>query len=216
MSSQPHQQPGVTAKDKLYKRPFDLTVLVLAHVLLFPLWLLLWTFIPLAIWLQDRGPIFYKQTRIGRGGKVFTIRKFRTMVPDAERMTGAVWATLRDPRITTLGRILRTTALDELPQVLNIWRGEMSIVGPRSERPELHAQFVQQYPGFEQRLAVRPGLTGLAQVKGEYNLPPNEKLVYDLDYIRRMSLWLDIKLITISAWNTVVGRWDRRAARKKR
>jgi len=193
-----------------------LIVLVLAHLLLFPLWLLLWTLIPLAIWLQDRGPIFYKQTRIGRGGKVFTIRKFRTMVPDAERMTGAVWATLRDPRITPLGRILRTTALDELPQVLNIWRGEMSIVGPRSERPELHAKFVQQFPSFGQRLAVRPGLTGLAQVKGEYNLPPNEKLVYDTEYIRRMSLWLDIKLITISVWNTVVGRWDRRAAKKDR
>jgi len=88
-----------------------------------------------------------------------------------------------------------------------------SLVGPRSERPELHAQFVRQVAGFESRLHVRPGLTGLAQIKGDYNLPPAEKLRYDLEYIQRMSLWLDLKLLVLSVWNTVMARWDRRSSR---
>jgi lipopolysaccharide/colanic/teichoic acid biosynthesis glycosyltransferase len=131
------------------------------------------------------------------------------MVQDAEKYTGAVWATDNDPRITPVGRVLRWTALDELPQVLNMWKGEMSLVGPRAERPELHEQFVQEVPGFERRLQVRPGLTGLAQVLGAYNLHPSEKLRYDLEYIQRMSLWLDLKLLVLSVRNTLLARWDR-------
>ena len=123
------------------------------------------------------------------------------MIPDAERDTGAVWSTSNDPRVTQVGRILRWTALDELPQLLNIWKGEMSLVGPRAERPELHEKFVGEITGFERRLEVRPGLTGLAQVKG----------AYDLEYIQKMSLWLDVKLILISIRNTLLAKWDRPA-----
>ena len=133
------------------------------------------------------------------------------MIPDAERDTGAVWSTSNDPRVTQVGRILRWTALDELPKLLNIWKGEMSLVGPRAERPELHEKFVGEITGFERRLEVRPGLTGLAQVKGAYDLEPAEKLRYDLEYIQKMSLWLDVKLILISIRNTLLAKWDRPA-----
>jgi len=162
------------SKDPRYKRILDISILILAHALpvLFPIWALLWILIPLGIWLEDRGPVFYRQQRVGKNGRLFTVRKFRTMVPDAERHTGVVWSTDNDPRVTRVGRILRWTALDELPQILNIWNGQMSLVGPRAERPELHEQFVREIPGFERRLEVRPGLTGLAQVKGAYDLNP--------------------------------------------
>lgn len=198
-----------------YKRPFDLAVLLLAHLFLplIPVWLLLWTLIPLLVWLEDRGPIFYRQRRVGKEGRVFTILKFRTMVVDAETATGPVWASNGDFRITRVGRLLRRTALDELPQVINILKGDMSFVGPRSERPELHEEFVKELPAFQKRLRVRPGLTGLAQVNGDYNLPPGEKLKYDLDYIAGMSLSLDIKLMLISVRSTLLARWDRRSAK---
>ena len=192
-----------------YKRPFDLTVLILSHILLAPLWLFLWIIIPIAIKLQDRGPVFYSQLRIGRDGYIFRVRKFRSMIVDAEAQTGAVWAGQDDPRITRVGRILRYTALDELPQVLNMWTGDMSIVGPRPERPELHIEFAATNPAFDQRLGVRPGLTGLAQVYGGYDTPPGRKLAYDLEYARARTLWLDIKLIILSVANTVLARWDR-------
>ena len=195
----------------LAKRLMDLAILASAHVLLGPLWLLLWSAVPLAIWLEDRGPIFYRQRRLGLNGRPFNVLKFRTMIPDAEKHTGAVWATKDDPRITRVGRILRRTALDELPQVINIARGDMSFVGPRSERPELHAEFAKSVPGFERRLAVMPGLTGLAQVKGDYNLPPADKLAYDLEYIRRRSLWLDVRLLVASVGKTFTLAWDHKS-----
>jgi lipopolysaccharide/colanic/teichoic acid biosynthesis glycosyltransferase len=144
---------------------------------------------------------------MGRNGRLFTVRKFRSMVTDAEKCTGAVWAGRDDPRITRVGRILRKTAMDELPQVLNIWKGEMSIVGPRPERPELHAKFVQKTPDFEKRLQARPGMAGMAQVYGNYDSSPPEKLAYDLAYIRSMSLRLDMKLIALAVLNTVTARW---------
>lgn len=190
-----------------YKRPFDLAVLILAHVLLAPLWLALWIAIPLAIKLDDGGPVFYSQRRVGRGGKEFTVRKFRSMVIDAEKGTGAVWASPNDSRITRVGRILRHTALDELPQVLNVWVGDMSMVGPRPERPQLHKQITSQTPEFDKRLFVRPGMAGMAQVYGKYDLSPPDKLVYDLQYVQSMSMFLDIKLLTLAVFNTVLGRW---------
>ena len=198
-------------KDQRYNRTLDLSILVVAHTFppLVAVWALLWVLIPLAIWLEDRGSVFYSQQRVGKNGRVFNVRKFRTMIPDAERYSGAVWSTNNDPRVTRVGRVLRWTALDELPQLLNIWKGEMSLVGPRAERPELHEQFVREIPGFERRLDVRPGLTGLAQVKGAYDLDPAEKLRYDLEYIRIMSLVLDMKLILLSIRNTLLAKWDR-------
>ena len=129
------------------------------------------------------------------------------MVPNAEQMTGAVWATADDPRITKVGRWLRSSALDELPQVLNILKGDMSFVGPRAERPELHAQFVETEPLFAQRVRVRPGLTGLAQVKGSYDLPPERKVQYDLQYMRTMGPVTETWLILSSVLNTLLRRW---------
>lgn len=186
-----------------------------AHVLLAPVWLLLWLLIPLLIWLEDRGPVFYRQKRVGYNGRVIEVWKFRTMIPDAERGTGPTWATAHDNRVTKVGKLLRRTALDELPQVINILRGDMSIVGPRSERPEFHERFIREVPGFEKRLGTRPGLTGLAQISGEYDLAPAEKLRFDLIYIQRMNPWLDVWIIVRSILNTVTGRWDRRAARNR-
>ena len=195
-----------------WKRPFDLLVLSVVHIILAPVWLALWTLIPLAIWLGDRGPVFYTQTRVGKGGKIFRVYKFRSMVPDAERFTGAVWAEDDDPRITRVGRILRNRALDELPQVINMWKGDISLVGPRPERPELMRLFTRERPEFGRRLTVRPGLTGIAQVYGRYSTHPRDKLRYDVIYINRMSPWLDVKLLALSVLLTFRARWqgDRR------
>ena len=124
-----------------YKRAFDLTVIFIAYILLFPLWLIIWIFVPLAIWLEDRGPVFYAQERVGRWGRHFRVLKFRTMIQDAESLTGQVLAVEDDPRLTRVGKILRKFHLDEIPQVINIVRGEMSLVGPRPERPALAEQF---------------------------------------------------------------------------
>ncbi len=191
-----------------YKRSFDLVVLVLAHILLLPLWIVLWTSIPMMIWLNDQGPILFRQRRIGRDGKEFTLLKFRTMIVDAEKLTGAIWSTANDDRITRPGRLLRATALDELPQILNILRGDMSFVGPRAERPELHEEILKTVPDFGQRLAMRPGLTGLAQVSGEYDLEPKDKLKHDLCYARMMGPLVDLRLLFQSVWNTLTARWD--------
>jgi len=201
----------VAIRDKLYKRPLDLVILLTAHIILLPLWLLLWTAIPLAIWLQDRGPVFFKQYRMGKGGKEFKVLKFRTMVVNADKI-GPSWNTPNDRRVTTLGRVLRKTALDELPQILNIAKGEMSFVGPRSLDVDEHRILETEIQGFKQRLAVRPGLTGLAQLYDTTDVAAT-KLHYDLEYIRRMSLWLDVRIILLSAWTTLVAQWDRRSGK---
>ena len=195
-----------------YKRTYDLAILTIAH--LFPpltlLWLVLWTAVPLMIWLEDRGPIFYGQKRMGKGGKVFTVLKFRTMIPDAEKVTGPILAVENDPRITKVGRWLRASALDELPQVLNILRGDMSFVGPRAERPEIHQRYLEREPLFAQRIRIRPGLTGVAQIKGSYDLPPEKKIQFDLEYMRTMSPCVDSRLMLRSVLNTVLRRWDKK------
>ena len=206
----PHVYGGSQAVRDWWKRPFDLAILVAVHVVLAPLWIALWTFIPLAIWLYDHGPVFYTQPRLGKGGRVFRVYKFRSMVPDAERMSGAVWASENDPRITPVGRVLRNRALDELPQVINMFRGDLSLVGPRAERPELAAEIAKGVPDFERRLLVRPGLTGLAQVYGTYDTDPHHKLRYDTLYMRRMSPWLDLKLLVASVWVTLLAKWQDR------
>ncbi len=181
--------------------------------MLFPLWILLWISIPLAIWIEDRGPIFYLQDRVGLGGRIFKVIKFRTMIPNAEKATGPVWAMANDARITRIGRLLRKTALDELPQTINILKGDMSFVGPRAERPELNERFSKQIKSFDQRLSIRPGLTGLSQLNGSYDIPPRAKLRYDLVYIKRMSPWLDLNLLLLSLRNTLLGRWDHRTTK---
>jgi lipopolysaccharide/colanic/teichoic acid biosynthesis glycosyltransferase len=122
------------------------------------------------------------------------------MIVDAEQTTGPIWAPAHDRRITSVGRVLRRLRLDEMPQVINVFRGEMSLVGPRPERPELVEVFCRDLPEFEQRLRVRPGIAGLAQVMGKYATPPRHKLRYDNLYIRSMSPWLDLRLLVLSAW----------------
>ncbi|MFL2642516.1 MAG: sugar transferase [Dehalococcoidia bacterium] len=197
-------------KSYILKRPLDLFMVLagLLFPLLWPLWFVVIFIIPLLIWLEDKGPIFYSQERIGKNKKIFKVYKFRTMIPDAETLTGAVWSTKNDPRITKIGHLLRKTALDEIPQLLNIIKGEMSFVGPRAERPELHNKFIKNLPEFDKRLEVTPGLSGLAQISGSYDLEPSEKIKYDLEYIKKVSLFFDIKIILLSVFNSILARWD--------
>lgn len=152
--------------------------------------------------LTSPGPGFYRQSRVGRDGKPFLIIKLRSMRHDAEAGTGPIWSTYNDPRVTTLGRFMRRLHLDELPQLFNVLRGEMSLVGPRPERPEIVHVLATSIPGYLCRLAVRPGITGLAQV----NLPPDadiasvrRKLVLDLEYVKRAGPWLDARLLLCTA-----------------
>ena len=192
------------------KRLLDLSMVFggLLFPLLWPLWIVIIFIIPSLIWLEDRGPIFYSQNRIGKNKKIFKVYKFRTMIPDAEKISGAVWSTKNDPRITKIGHILRKTALDEIPQLLNIIRGEMSFVGPRAERPELHNEFTKTIPEFDERLKVTPGVSGLAQISGSYDLEPSEKIKFDIEYIEKMSLFFDLKIIIFSVFNSIFARWD--------
>lgn len=152
-------------------------------------------FVALANAIGSPGPLFYRQERLGKGGRPFTVVKLRSMIPDAERATGAVWCGVGDPRITAVGRWLRKSRLDELPQVINVLRGEMSIVGPRPERPSLAGLLARDLPLYRVRHAVRPGLTGWAQVHQRYALSIEDarvKLGYDLFYVKHASLYLDL------------------------
>lgn len=151
--------------------------------------------IALFIKLDSRGPVFFHQDRVGKDGRTFTLTKFRTMVPDAEKHSGPVWAQEDDPRITRMGHLLRRTGFDELPQLWSIFKGDMSLVGPRPERPYFVAQLTEQLPGYAQRLSVRPGLTGWAQVSYGYGASVEDaqtKLGFDLYYIKHRSFWLDL------------------------
>ncbi|OGN06948.1 MAG: hypothetical protein A3B86_03295 [Candidatus Yanofskybacteria bacterium RIFCSPHIGHO2_02_FULL_38_22b] len=158
-------------------------------------------FIPIIaglIKLSSRGPVFYRQKRVGQNGQTFEIIKFRTMRADAEKETGAVWAQENDPRVTKLGKLLRKTRVDELPQIWNILKGEMSFVGPRAERPEFHEKLKEAIPFYEERYIIKPGLTGWAQIGYRYGSSVNdaaEKLQYDLYYIKNRSLVLDLGII---------------------
>ena len=195
------------------KRLFDMIVAGAGLIVLAPVSLL----IALGIKLEDGGPVFFMQERVGRGCRVFSAYKFRSMVVDAERLTGAVQATENDPRVTRMGRFLRATAFDELPQLWNILRGDMSVVGPRPLRPgeaDTTAEGVQlplsAIPGYEARHRVRPGLTGIAQVYAPRDLPRTGKFRYDLLYQRKAGFCLDLRLILQSFWITARGRWEDR------
>jgi exopolysaccharide biosynthesis polyprenyl glycosylphosphotransferase len=155
-----------------------------------------WIALANAIWC--RGSLFYRQERVGKGAKTFMLYKFRSMIPGAESESGAVWATENDNRITSVGRILRKTRLDELPQFLNILKGDMSLVGPRPERPEFVSQLVKEVPFYQARHAVRPGITGWAQVRCQYGSSAEdalEKLQYDLYYIKRANVYLELSIL---------------------
>jgi lipopolysaccharide/colanic/teichoic acid biosynthesis glycosyltransferase len=190
----------------MLKRLFDILLSSMGLIGSSPLWL----FFSLAVKFEDGGPVFYAQKRMGKNGRIFDALKFRSMIPDAEKKTGAVWASEHDPRVTKVGRILRATAMDELPQLWNIFIGDMSFVGPRAERPELVEQFAQKIKNYRERFSVTPGLTGLAQVYGRYDTPPHQKLRYDLLYIKNQSFLLDLKLIFLSFYITFRGKWESR------
>lgn len=144
--------------------------------------------------LTSKGPVFFKQKRVGYMGKPITITKLRSMRNDAEKKTGAVWATKNDPRVTPVGRFMRKTRIDELPQFWSIIKGDMSLVGPRPERFVLTEEFYEKWPDFQQRLRITPGLTGYAQIHGGYDLKPNEKCKLDNYYIEHYSLGFDFKI----------------------
>ncbi len=196
----------------MLKRLFDISVSGAGLALSSPLWLV----IAVGIKLEDGGPIFYRQPRVGKDCKEFTSLKFRSMVPDSDAKWGAVPASEEDPRITRVGRLLRATAMDELPQLWNILRGDMSFVGPRPEWVELVKEFRREIPGFDRRHAVTPGLTGLAQIYGHSELPRRQKLRYDLLYIRKRSFWLDLRLFVVSFLVTFLGAWEKRSAKLPR
>jgi lipopolysaccharide/colanic/teichoic acid biosynthesis glycosyltransferase len=195
------------------KRALDVLLSSLGLFASSPLWLA----IAAAIKVEDRGPVFYSQERVGLGGRPFRALKFRSMRPDAEALTGAVQATAADARVTRIGRLMRATAMDELPQLWNIMRGDMSFVGPRALRPgEIEAEGdgrlvrLEDVPGFEERIVVRPGLTGIAQVYARRDIPRRQKFRYDRLYVRRRSWLLDVRLILLSFWISVHGTWEAR------
>ena len=198
------------------KRAFDVGVALAGLVLSAPFWLL----IAALIKLNDGGPVFYGQQRVGRGGVRFWSWKFRSMVPDADARFGPRQAVAADARITRVGRLLRATAMDELPQLWNILRGDMGVVGPRALMPEeieVSGDGVsvplEKIPGFDARHRVRPGLTGIAQIYADRDIPRRDKFRYDLLYIRRRSFGLDLRLIALSLWITLRGTWERRGAK---
>jgi exopolysaccharide biosynthesis polyprenyl glycosylphosphotransferase len=181
------------------KRAMDVVISLLVLVLGSPLFLA----IAIAVKATSKGPILYRQPRIGLDGQIFQCLKFRSMREDAEATSGPVWATANDPRTTPVGRFLRRTNLDELPQFWNVLVGEMSLVGPRPERPEFVTQFQEAIPRYMMRHRVRCGITGWAQVNGlRGQTPIDQRLLYDLYYVENWSIWLDIKILVTTLWAT--------------
>jgi lipopolysaccharide/colanic/teichoic acid biosynthesis glycosyltransferase len=204
--------PPVVHREYRLKRALDILLALAGFVVSSPLWV----FIPLAIRLGDRGPIFYSQERVGLNGRWFGALKFRSMraqeLPESDRRQ----AQRGDPRVTRFGRWLRASAMDEVPQLWNILKGDMSFVGPRAllpaeietaqeERGEIP---LEQIPGYERRQQMRPGLTGIAQVYASRHLPRRQKFRYDLLYMERQNLMLDFYLLFRSAWNSLTARWE--------
>ena len=185
---------GLTPAQRVAKRCMDIVLSAIALLITSPAFLAL----AISIKLEDGGPVFYKQKRLTRNGREFEILKFRSMIVDAEKYAGAVLATEDDPRITKTGKVIRATRLDELPQLLNILKGDMSIVGPRPERKVIADEYCKDIPEFAYRLKVRGGLTGYAQIYGKYNTSAYDKLRLDLMYIENYSFLLDIKLIILT------------------
>ena len=199
--------------EPLLKRPFDFIVAGIGLLLSAPLWAI----IALAIKLDDGGPIFYEQERWGRHGRVFRVRKFRTMIADADARFGARPAQQNDTRVTPPGRWLRASGMDELPQLLSICKGDMSLVGPRAlaigekyrDDDGVDVAY-QDVPGFNERLSVRPGLTGLATIYLPKDAHPRERFEVDLRYVRNPSFLRDVRLVMASLWISVRGKWETR------
>jgi len=194
------------------KRTFDAALAFAGLVVSLPLWAIF----AAAIKIEDGGPVFFVQDRVGQDGRVFRALKFRSMRVDAERVTGPLQARQGDKRITRVGRVIRATAMDELPQLWNIFRGEMSFVGPRALRPgEIEMEGgspvpLEAVPGYADRILARPGLTGVAQVYAPRDISRRSKFRYDRLYIRRRSFALDVRLILLSFWISFRGTWESR------
>src|SRR5207302_1222993 len=197
------------------KRTFDILLAGIGLIVSAPLWPL----IAAAIRIDSRGPVFYAQPRVGERGRTFMVLKFRSMIADAERHVGPKQADADDPRITRVGRVLRATAMDELPQLWNIFRGDMSFVGPRALRPgEIEAgdgAFIplEHIPGYAARCRLRPGLTGVAQIYAPRDVGRRHKFRFDRVYARRESFGLDVRLILLSFWITFRGKWEHRGSK---
>jgi len=186
-----------------WKRCVDLPVALVLAILALPII----GIAVLLVRLTSRGPSIYKQVRLGLDGRPFTIYKIRTMRFDAEAATGAVWAARKDKRITPIGKILRQTHLDELPQLFNVLKGDMSLVGPRPERPEFVTELEKRIDGYAYRLYVKPGMTGLAQLNQDSDIDLNDvrrKLIFDFDYIEHCSLWLDLRVLFCTALKAIL------------
>lgn len=179
--------PKETVYNVVLKRLFDLIFASIGLIIATPIVLITM----IAIRLESPGAALFFQERVGLKGKNFYVIKLRSMRTDAEK-NGAQWASKNDPRVTKVGAFIRKTRIDELPQLINVLKGEMSIIGPRPERPQFTEDFDREIPGFKMRLAVRPGVTGWAQVNGGYDITPKEKLAYDLYYIKNMGFLLDL------------------------
>jgi lipopolysaccharide/colanic/teichoic acid biosynthesis glycosyltransferase len=200
-------------QEPLLKRPLDVILSLFMMILSVPFSLI----VVFAIKLEDGGPIFYRQERWGKGGARFWAYKFRTMIPNSDDVFGIKQARKDDPRITSVGRFLRASGLDELPQILNIFKGEMSFVGPRAlavgeilyDESGLRVDY-EKIPDFWRRLSVRPGLTGISTIYKAKDISPRKKFRYDLLYIRKQSLWLDLRLIAMSFWISFRGKWEDR------
>ena len=199
--------------NRIPKRALDVTLSGIGLLASAPLWAL----VAAAIKLDSRGPVFFSQARVGEAGRPFMVLKFRSMVSDAECASGPLQAGEDDPRITRVGRLLRATAMDELPQLWNIFRGDMSFVGPRALRPE-EIEFaggsavpLAQIPGFAERCGVLPGLTGIAQIYAPRDITRRQKFRFDRVYIRRQSFLLDLRLIALSFLISFRGTWEARA-----
>ncbi len=209
----PHKVSSDLISEYPLKRSLDFIVASLALIISSVLWLIF----AVAIKIEDRGPVFYRQKRWGKNKKTVKVYKFRTMVVNADEKFGRFQALENDPRITRVGKFLRATSLDEMPQILNIWKGEMSWVGPRA-LPINEVQVKEgkgylpdeEIPGFDLRCRVRPGLTGMAQVYAPRDVPRRHKFRYDLIYIQNQSFLLDLKLIVLSLWITLRGKWESR------
>lgn len=218
---------------RILKRTIDIIGAVAGLILTLPIWVIL----PIIIKLDSKGSVFYTQSRVGinrrkkdrryhqkvdiedhRGrerrrenhsGEPFKLIKFRTMVQNAEKKTGPVWATKNDARITRVGALLRKSRIDEIPQFINVLKGDMSLVGPRPERPSFVKNLTEKVENYSERLKVKPGITGLAQVKGEYDSSIStvtEKIKYDLEYINNWSLWMDIKILFKTVLVVITGK----------
>ncbi len=197
------------------KRLLDIFLSIVGLIVSFPLWIV----IGLLIWSREGRPIFYIQERVGLNGRIFNSLKFRSMIESAEECTGPSQAKEGDERITKIGMVLRATAMDELPQLINILKGDMSFVGPRALRPveiddeSAGPKSVWEFEDFEERCKVRPGLTGIAQILAPRDIPRGKKFKYDIWYIKNRNFRLDIKIILVSFLISFIGKWETRTDR---